>query len=174
MFLFGDWLNYKWMYKHVSFWWLVELQMNVHTCFFLVIGWITNECTNMFLFGNWLKYKSECYKHTNGGCYTSQNIQTANVIPFVISITIYLRRISYQRFKLLKCWKLNLLFSFTIYNYTYVWLGNNKAYLWIKGKSKFLHIINESLEVQFIWNFLWQDKKILPLNTGDCLIEVTA
>jgi hypothetical protein len=101
-------------------------------------------------------------EHTNGGCYASQNIQmgdallrrawvsahnlsSTNVVPFVISITIYLRRISYQRFKLLKCWKLNLLFSFTIYNYTYVWLGNNKAYLWINGKSKFLHMINESL-----------------------------
>jgi hypothetical protein len=44
MFLFGDWLNYKWMYKHVSFWWLVELQMNVQACFFLVIGWFTNVC----------------------------------------------------------------------------------------------------------------------------------
>jgi hypothetical protein len=26
---------------------------------------------------------------------------------------------------------------------------------------------------QFIWNFLWQDKKMWPLNTGDCLIEMT-
>jgi hypothetical protein len=29
-------------------------------------------------------------------------------------------------------------------------------------------------EVKFIWNFLWQDKKSWPFNTGDCLIEVTA
>jgi hypothetical protein len=28
-------------------------------------------------------------------------------------------------------------------------------------------------EVQFIWSFLWQNKKWWPLNTGDCLIEVT-
>jgi len=28
-------------------------------------------------------------------------------------------------------------------------------------------------KVQFIWNFLWQDKKGQALNTGDCLIEVT-
>ena len=28
-------------------------------------------------------------------------------------------------------------------------------------------------EVQFIWIFLWQDKKKLSLNTGDCFIEVT-
>jgi hypothetical protein len=29
-------------------------------------------------------------------------------------------------------------------------------------------------EVQFIWNFLWQDKKKVTLNTDDCLIEVNA
>ena len=29
------------------------------------------------------------------------------------------------------------------------------------------------IEVQFIWNFSWQDKKRWPFNTGDCLIEVT-
>jgi len=28
-------------------------------------------------------------------------------------------------------------------------------------------------EVQFIWRFIWQDKKRGPLDTGDCLIEVT-
>jgi hypothetical protein len=28
------------------------------------------------------------------------------------------------------------------------------------------------IEVQFIWNFPWQDKKRWPLNTGDCLIEI--
>jgi hypothetical protein len=31
-----------------------------------------------------------------------------------------------------------------------------------------------STEVQFIWNVLWKNKKRWPLNTGDCLIEVTA
>ena len=25
-----------------------------------------------------------------------------------------------------------------------------------------------------MWNFQWQDKKRLPFNTGDCLVEVTA
>jgi hypothetical protein len=49
MFLFGDWLNYKWMYKHVSFWWLVELQMNVQTCFFLVIGHQKETCLYIHL-----------------------------------------------------------------------------------------------------------------------------
>jgi len=29
-------------------------------------------------------------------------------------------------------------------------------------------------EFQFIWNFLWQDTKSWPFNTGDCLIEVTS
>jgi hypothetical protein len=50
------------VHSYVSFWWLVELQMNVQRCFFLVIGWTTNECTNMFLFGDWLNYKW-MYKH---------------------------------------------------------------------------------------------------------------
>jgi hypothetical protein len=40
-------------------------------------------------------------EQTNGGCYASQNSST-NVVPFVINIIIYLRRISYQRFKLIK------------------------------------------------------------------------
>lgn len=84
---------------------------------------------------------------------SAHNVSSTNVVPFVISITIYLRRISCQRFKLLKCWKLKHNVSFTIYNYTYVWLGKNKAYLWIKGKSKFLHIINESLV--FFISFTW-------------------
>jgi hypothetical protein len=33
MFLFGDWLNYKWMYKHVSFWWPITKKK--HVCTFI-------------------------------------------------------------------------------------------------------------------------------------------
>ena len=29
------------------------------------------------------------------------------------------------------------------------------------------------IDVHFIWNVLWHDKEMLPLITGDCLIEVT-
>jgi len=29
-------------------------------------------------------------------------------------------------------------------------------------------------EVQFIWRFLWHDKRMVTFNIGDCLIEVTA
>ena len=41
-------------------------------------------------------------------------------------------------------------------------------------KEKWPYRIGDPLkEVQFIWNFLWQDKKRWPLNTGDFVLEVT-
>jgi hypothetical protein len=54
-----------------------------------------------------------------------------------------------------------------------------KGHLW--DKEKWPYKIDDLLkEVQFIWNFLWQDKKNMTfkyrwlLYRGDCLIEVTA
>jgi hypothetical protein len=42
-------------------------------------------------------------------------------------------------------------------------------------KKKWLYKTGDLLkEVKFTWNFLWQDKKMWPFNTSDCLIEVTS
>jgi hypothetical protein len=47
-----------------------------------------------------------------------------------------------------------------------------RGHLWDKEKVVY-KTGNLLKEIQFMWNFLWQDKKRWPLNAGDCLIEVT-
>jgi hypothetical protein len=46
-----------------------------------------------------------------------------------------------------------------------------RGYLWKKWAYKTGNLLKE---IQFIWNVTWQGKKRWPLNTDDCLIEVTA
>ena len=48
-----------------------------------------------------------------------------------------------------------------------------RGHLWQKEKWPY-KTCDLLKEVKFIWNFLWEDRKRWPVNTGDCLIEVTA
>ena len=57
---------------------------------------------------------------------------------------------------------------------SYKWFKFIRNFLW-QDRKRWPYNTGDLLQgVKFIGNFLWQDRKRWPYNTGDCLKEVTA